>query len=136
MAIFGKLEAYDVNASWASYVEQTEQFFLVNDIPDDKKAPILLASIGNAGYELLKKLSAPALPSTKSYDELKDIMSEFKHPTPSKVVCRYKFHMRTREPGESVSVYLAELRKLSTHCDFGASLVSVRITERGTQSYE
>lgn len=38
------------------------------------------------------------------------------------MVQRFKFHSRFRKPGESVSVFVAELRRLAEHCQFEASL--------------
>ena len=35
---------------------------------------------------------------------------------------RFRFHKRDQNEGESIPVYVAELRKLSEHCDFKANL--------------
>ena len=35
---------------------------------------------------------------------------------------RYQFHPRQQKPGELVSTYLAELRKMEMPCEFGATL--------------
>ena len=35
---------------------------------------------------------------------------------------RYKFHSRVRKPGESVATFVAELRSITQHCNFGDSL--------------
>jgi len=43
-------------------------------------------------------------------------------PKPSIIVQRFKFHTRFRRPGESVSMFLAELWALAQHCNFGATL--------------
>ncbi|KAK2567973.1 hypothetical protein P5673_007873 [Acropora cervicornis] len=39
---------------WLTYVERLEMFFVVNNVPDDKKAASLLALIGGRMYALLK----------------------------------------------------------------------------------
>ena len=44
------------------------------------------------------------------------------HPTPSETVQRYLFYSRTRRAGESVSMYVAELKKLAEFCNFGDTL--------------
>ena len=44
------------------------------------------------------------------------------NPKPSVIVERFQFHSRVRQSGESVSTYVAELRRRSQHCEFGASL--------------
>ena len=45
---------------------------------------------------------------------------------PKKVVMAAKFHFHQRQqPGESVAMYLAELRKLAVPCEFGEALDEV-----------
>ena len=63
-----------------------------------------------------------AKPDTKSYADLVKVLTEHFQPTPSETVQRFKFHGRTRQPGESVAAYVAELRAIAEHCNFGASL--------------
>ena len=43
-------------------------------------------------------------------------------PEPSPIVQRYKFNTRNRASGESIAAYVAALRELAEHCDYGASL--------------
>ena len=38
------------------------------------------------------------------------------------MAARYQFHQRQQQSGESVSTYLAELRKMAVSCEFGNSL--------------
>lgn len=38
------------------------------------------------------------------------------------MVARYQFHQRQQHPGESVAMYLAELRKMAVPCEFRATL--------------
>ena len=42
--------------------------------------------------------------------------------TPSETVQCSCFNTRIRKPGESVATFVAELRSLAKHCNFGASL--------------
>ena len=44
------------------------------------------------------------------------------HPKPNVISQHYKFYKRDRNPQESVSDYIATLRKLSEHCSFGATI--------------
>ncbi|KAL9982685.1 hypothetical protein ACROYT_G004758 [Oculina patagonica] len=43
-------------------------------------------------------------------------------PKPSAIVQRFKFNTRTQQPGETIAMFLAELRHLTEHCEFGATL--------------
>ncbi len=42
------------------------------------------------------------------------------NPKPSVIVQRFKFHTHSRKPGVTVAAFVAELRQLSEHCEFGA----------------
>ena len=48
------------------------------------------------------------------------------NPKPSVIVQRFKFHSHFRKSGQSVANFVAELRQLSEHCDFGAVLDMLR----------
>ena len=43
-------------------------------------------------------------------------------PKPSVIAERFRFHKRKQRSSESVLTYVAELRKLSIHCNFGETL--------------
>ena len=47
---------------------------------------------------------------------------EHLHPKPNEIAQRYLFFKRDRRGGERVKDYVAELRKLSEHCNFGNNL--------------
>ena len=49
-------------------------------------------------------------------------LEEHFSPKPSEIVERFRFHTRTRKPGESVANFIASLRALSEHCNFGTVL--------------
>ena len=49
-------------------------------------------------------------------------MKDHLEPKPNIISQRYAFYKRDRRAGESVKGYMAELRKLSEHCDFGDKL--------------
>ena len=40
------------------------------------------------------------------------------NPEPSATVQRFNFHLHCRQPGETVSMYVAELRRIAEHCKF------------------
>src|SRR5207249_6523037 len=89
---------------------------------DAKKRAILISQCGNKTYLLLRNLMAPDKPSGKSYADLVKRLKDHFSPTPSEIVERWKFYERKRKDGEPVAAYVAELKKLSEHCNFGANL--------------
>ena len=54
MALFGSIgEFLESQESWAQYTERLEQFFIANDIQNEKKACILLSTIGPAAFRTI-----------------------------------------------------------------------------------
>ena len=65
---------------------------------------------------------SPSKPEEKTYAELVAALASHFNPTPSPVVQRFKFHSHSREPGESVAMFVSQLRALSEHCNFNDML--------------
>ena len=122
--MIGRIDPFNnAEEDWPTYyVERLEQYFEVNSIDDDKKVPALISLIGSKTYGLLKNLTTPAKPSSKTYDELVNILTSHLSPKPLVIAERFRFHKRDQKEGERVSVYQAELRKLAEHCNFGEYL--------------
>ena len=105
------------------YVERLQMYFVANGIDDDaKKRAILLSVCGPTTYQLIRNLAQPKKPSELSYDELVQLLSNHYFPSQSVSVQRFRFNSRCRHPGETVAGYIAELRRLSEHCQFADSL--------------
>ena len=90
-------------------------FFTVNYTKADKGAAVFLNFIGGRAYELLRSLLTPTLPK---YDELVALLKEHYEPKPLVITERFHFHRRNQRQGESIAEYVAELRRLATHCEF------------------
>ena len=126
-AVLGKVDVFDTqHEEWPQYVERLDQFFEANDLTGDAKATkrraTFLTVIGPGPYKLLRSLISPAKPTDKTYDELVQKLTEHYSPTPSEVMQRFRFNSRSRKEGESVAAYLAELRRLAEHCNYGDTL--------------
>ena len=49
-------------------------------------------------------------------------MKNHQNPKRNPIAERFIFNSRNRQPNENISDYMAELRRLSQHCEFGGSL--------------
>ena len=111
---------------WPQYVERLDQFFEANDLTGDDKATkrraTFLTVIGPGPYKLLRSLISPAKPTDKTYGELVKKLTEHYSPTPSEVMQRFRFNSRSRRTEESVAAYMADLRRLAEHCNYGDTL--------------
>jgi len=124
MVTYGKIgEFKESEESWTQYVEQFEQYFLANDVEDvAKRRAILLSVCGSKTYALARDLLQPARPAETTFNKLVDTLEKYFSPKPSEIVESYKFHSRSRNEGAGVAAYVAELRKLTEHCNFGETL--------------
>ena len=119
----GKIEAFgETNDDWNAYVERVEQYFIANEIKEEKQVAVMLSLIGNKTYGLLRNLSAPAKPSELSFKTTVETLQQHLSPKPLLIAERFRFRKRNHLEGEPVSTYLAELKKLTLYCEFGASL--------------
>ena len=49
-------------------------------------------------------------------------MANHQDPKPNSIAKRFKFNNRDRKPEESIAEYIAELRQLAEHCNYGTIL--------------
>ena len=61
----------------------------------------------------------------KSSEEIAGVLKT--HLVPKRLVIgeRFRFYKRDQLPNENISDYVAELKRLTTHCQFGKSLDSM-----------
>lgn len=105
--------------SWEVYREQLGFYFEANDITsENKKKAVFYSACGKVTYATLRSLATPRKPSELTFNEAITLLSEHFNPRPSKFVQRFKFNRRDQLPNETLADYLAELRRLSEHCEF------------------
>lgn len=122
MSYLGQINEYKESEDWDLYKERLVQFYIVNDIEDDKMVPALLSLVGPKTYLLLKNLTSPEEPANKTFDELCTLLQAHYKPKPLVIAERYRFHNRNQKEGESAQQFLAELRQLAMTCEFKAFL--------------
>ena len=123
MSRIGKIDIYEQSSeSWTCYQERLDQYFVANEVANDKKGPALLSLIGPKTYGVLRDLTSPNLPKEKTYKQLCELLSKHFNPEPLVIAERFRFHKRDQKQGESVTDFNVSLRKLSEHCKFGQSL--------------
>ncbi|KAL4717572.1 hypothetical protein ACJJTC_000721 [Scirpophaga incertulas] len=114
-------ESYDeTKESFKSYKERLENYLQIKNLQGDSlqtkqmKAKILINSLGAKYYQLLSSLTAPDLPSNKTYDELIKLLDRHLCPLANVHTERHKFLSRIQKPDESKLQYIAALKHLST----------------------
>ena len=123
LAAIGKLEEFYPEADdFIQYNERLEVYMQANDVKADKKQAVLLTINGARAYKTLRRLAAPQKPVDLTYDAIVDQLEKHYSPMPTETAQRYRFKSRTRKDGESAAAYLAVLRALAEHCNFGTTL--------------
>ena len=103
---------------WSSYTERFACFVEANSIEDGKLVPTFLSVVGPKTFNLLRCLVQPDKPASKTYDSIVATLAAHFAPKPLLIAERFRFHKRNQEEGESVTVFVAALRKLAEHCEF------------------
>ena len=123
-------EPFDASASdWEVYAARLEQYLAMdaNSIREEKKVATHLTLIDGPIYQLVRNLVAPADPKTKSFDELTAALTQHFTPAPLAIAAHFCFHKRDQAPGKTVATYVAELRRMARHCNFGLNFdISLR----------
>ena len=123
--MFDKLEEFDMatGKDRIQYIELMEYYFQANKITEgDTNRAILISTMGEKAYKLMRSLISPAKPNDRSFGQLVEAMRGLLCPPPSEIVQCHKFNSRIRQDGESVAVYVSELKALAQYCNFGETL--------------
>ena len=121
--LYGSLQEFKPECeSITSYLERLKAYYDANDIPAAKRVPVLLSVIGPQTYSILRSLTAPDTPQSKSLVQLTKALKDHYDPKPIIIAERYYFHLRNQAHTETIADYVAELRRLATSCEFGEFL--------------
>lgn len=125
-SLYGQIpEFYGDGDDWNVYYERLEQFFTVNDIPENKRSAFLISVIGSYTYKTLRDLCHPVLPKDKTFNELCELLRRQFSPQISIFRERSKFYNARQESFENISAWYVKVKKLSVDCRFGANLEMV-----------
>ena len=118
-AKFGRAREFDpTSEDWESYAEQMKHYLFANDVKEAKKVPVLLSTCGTATYSLIKSLCSPDSPDSKSFEDIVKLVQDHYKPHHSVIMERLRFNSRIRKSGESISVFMADLRRIAANCAF------------------
>ena len=123
---YGKLGEYNPDYDdWTQYVKQMEHSFQQMTLKKNPRRKLhYLVLVELKLILLIRSLVATSKPGTKTFKQLVDVMTAHQNPKPSVIMEWYRFNKRdsTRESCESIAQYVAALRKLSEHCEYGETL--------------
>lgn len=114
------LQPYDeINESFSSYLQRLQNYITLKGVTNEQtKLQIFLNCIGPKHYQILKNITAPSTPESKSYDDLVKILGNHIAPEPGEVAQQHKFCLRTQHEYESIANYVAGLKEIGGKCNF------------------
>ena len=95
LGLIGRIDPFDETIeSWWNYVERLKQYFEANKVDNTKKVSSLLTLIGGKHtlYSFFRDLTFPDKPSTKTYDQLTQLLNKQLSPKPLIIAERYRFY--------------------------------------------
>ena len=126
MATHGSVLPFDPEKEdRGAYVERLDYCLVANGVTEEhdaKKVVILMSNCGPTVYGTIRSLVDAEARKGIKYKDLIDILTAHFDPKPSPIVQRFKFYNRIRAKGESIAAYVAALRALAEHCEFGDTL--------------
>ncbi|XP_074029274.1 uncharacterized protein [Leptinotarsa decemlineata] len=122
--LLGTINTFDPNNSdFTVFSERLSQFFIANKVNDKgQKKAILLNSLSEQCYVLLRNLCVPDLPNSKNYDDLLILLENHFSPVKSFFAQRMKFYSARRVLNESVVEWKARVKNMASKCGFGSEL--------------
>ena len=124
MPAHGKLESFDPTSDvLVDYLERFEFYCVANDVRSDtKKKALFLTSIGQATFEKAKALISPQSLDEATFSVIRTALIDHFSPAKIEIAERYRFFQRKQGTSELIAEYVASLRKLAVHCNFGSYL--------------
>lgn len=110
---------------WKTYSEILDQFFIVNNVEDDKKSAFLISCIGSDTYKTLRDLCHPVLPKDKKFDDLSEILRKQFSPQVAIFRERTNFYNAKQNNAENVTSWYGRVKRLSVDCKFGDNLEAI-----------
>lgn len=123
-AAFGKSEDLHFDEHEECFDAYVETFFVANGLimGGEKSIAVFITVVGKKNHTLLMDLCAPITPAEKKLVELIELLRAHFVPKTNLIAERYKFITRSQREDESISEYMAILRKLAASCHFGTFL--------------
>ena len=114
VSVLGTIRPFDRGlAEWSAYCERALLYLRTNAVNNaDRQHAVFLSVCGAQTYmyQLICSLVVPAKPMAIVKDHLQ--------PAPSEIMQHFNFNGRVQKGEETVTEYVAELRRIAEHCEF------------------
>lgn len=105
--------------SWGIYLDRLKFCFEANGVVlDSARRANFFTVCGSRVYETLLALITPKKASDVTFEEIQSVLTRHFSPKSNEISVSFKFYKRDQKSDESASDYIAQLRKLSSECNF------------------
>ncbi|KAG8139529.1 hypothetical protein E2320_002289 [Naja naja] len=107
--------------TWESYINPFDCFLDAADlseISNHRGKGYFLSFCGAVVFDIATALLVPQTVKAVSWEDLQELLSNHYSPKPSRIVRRHAFRRQVQAEGETISTYMAALRKVALHCGF------------------
>lgn len=135
--LVGKLSVFNHELQdWEVFKDRLEQWFIANEITNVedksqiKRRAVLVSSLSENTYKLVRDLALPEKISTLDYDKVTKLLDDHFKPIKCGFAERYLFHSSTQHQNETLTEWAARVRSLATDCDFPATTLNEALRDR------
>lgn len=105
--------------NWDIYLDRLKFCFQANGIEsEDAKRANFFTVCGSQVYETVLSLITPKKASDVTFGDIVTVLTKHFSPKPNEISVSFKFYKRDQNREESAADYIANLRKLSSGCNF------------------
>ncbi|CAH0384699.1 unnamed protein product [Bemisia tabaci] len=113
--VFGVTDLrFELIDEWQMFIERLELMFISQNVEKDKQVPELLTRVSAETYSIIRDLSIPQKPSELKFDKLVKLVEKHLEPPSSELARRHKFVTVEQNTNESLSDFIARLKKSVT----------------------
>ena len=126
-----KFETFEPSQeTFSCFVQRMKIYFSAQEISVERQKFVFLSALGRKHFTLLANLVSPAEPETRSFDELVEVLTKHFQPTSCIISERYGFHCRCQKPDETITDFVAGLRKLIIRCSYDRGFQETFLRDR------
>lgn len=136
----GTLSSFNHEAQeWSVYKDRLEQWFLANDLVETgeqgdkagtKRRAILLSSLSESTYKLVRDLALPQKVGVLNYDKIIELLDGHFQTKKCGFAERSNFFGATQQSNESMAQWAARVRGLAGDCEFSATMLDELLRDR------
>ncbi|OWR54061.1 putative RAB GDP/GTP exchange factor, partial [Danaus plexippus plexippus] len=105
--------------NWDNYIDRLKYCFEANGITADAVQRANFYTVcGSQVYDTILALITPRKSNEVTFSEIEYILTKHFSPKPNEISVSYQFYKCDQDQSESVSAYIARVRKLSAGCNF------------------